>query len=77
MSLKRIEENLYSIAKHTKILNDEVGRLDKSFIILQTDQKVLKTDMALMKKDICWIKRIGYFTSTTILIAVGKILFFS
>ena len=71
------EDHLTNIVKHISILNDELGRLDKSFIILQTDQKVLKTDVALMKKDICWIKRIGYFTSTTILIAVGKILFFS
>lgn len=71
------EDKLTKIAKHISILNGELGRLDESFIILQTDQKVLKIDVALMKKDICWIKRIGYFTSTTILIAVGKILFFS
>ena len=76
MPLKK-EDKLTNIVEHISILNDELGRLDKSFIILQTDQKVLKTDVALMKKDICWIKRIGYFTSTTILIAVGKILFFS
>lgn len=71
------ENQLTKIVEHIVILNDELGRLDKSFIILQTDQKVLKTDVALMKKDISWIKKIGYFISTTILIAVGKILFFS
>ena len=71
------EKELKNALHHLKILNEECGRLDESFIILQTDQKVLKIDVALMKKDICWIKRIGYFTSTTILIAVGKILFFS
>ena len=71
------EDKLTNIVKHISKLNDELGRLDKSFIILQTDQKVLKIDVALIKKDINWIKRIGYFTSTTILIAVGKILFFS
>ena len=70
------EDTLIQIAKHIGILNGELGRLDKSFIILQTDQKVMKTDMALMKRDINWIKRIGYFISTTILIAIGKILFF-
>ena len=68
---------LTKIVKHISIINDEFGRLDKSFIILQTDQKVLKSDVGLIKKDISWIKKIGYFISTTILIAVVKILFFS
>ena len=67
---------LTNIVKHISTLNDELGRLDKSFIILQTDQKVLKTDVALIKKDIFWIRKIGYFISTAILFAVGKILFF-
>ena len=69
-------DKLNKIVKHISILNDELGRLDKSYIILQTDQKVMKTDICLIKKDIAWIKRVGYFISTTILISVGKILFF-
>ena len=68
---------LKSIAKHVEILNEELGRLDKSFLILQTDQKVLKIDVTLIKKDISWIKKIGFFISTTILVAAGKIVFFS
>lgn len=75
MSLKK-EDKLTKIAKHIGILNGELGRLDKSFKILQSDQKILKTDIGLMRTDINWIKRIGYFISTTILISIGKILFF-
>ena len=75
MNQKKNSE-LTNISKHVAILNDELGRLDKSYTILQTDQKIMKTDIGLMKKDISWIKRIGYFISTTILIAVGKIMFF-
>ncbi len=75
--IQKDNPDLKKIAKHVGILNEELGKLDKSFLILQTDQKVLKIDVALMKKDISWIKRIGYFISTTILIAAGKIIFFS
>lgn len=77
MPKRKENSKLKKIASHIEILNEELGRLDVSFLILQTDQKVLKTDVALMKKDISWIKRIGYFISATILIAVGKIVLFS
>ena len=75
MSLKK-EDKLTKIVEHISILNSELGRLDKSFKILQVDQKILKTDIGLTRIDINWIKRIGYFISTTILIGIGKILFF-
>ena len=74
MALK--EDKLTKIVGHISILNGELGRLDQSFKILQADQKILKTDISLMRTDINWIKRIGYFISTTILIGIGKILFF-
>ena len=50
------------IAKHVGVLNKEVG--------------ALQTDISLIKKDICWIKKAGWFLSTIITIAVGKVLFF-
>lgn len=71
------EASLIKIVKHISVLNDELGRLDKSFKVLQSDQKILKADIGLIKTDIGWIKKIGYFISTTILIGIGKILFFS
>jgi len=53
---------LKNIAKHVKILNEELG--------------FVKNDVGKLKVDIMWIKKILFAIAGMILVGVGKVLFF-
>jgi len=82
--MSKLDGSTKSIAQHLKVLNGEVGRLDglyKKLFINQDDIKkdvsLMKSNISIIKTDLCWIKKIGYFISATIIISIVRVVFFS